>query len=51
MKLWTHAHSRKQAFTYFIKEIAFQLDRTRLSISNYFLSGKDNYLIEEKKDG
>ena len=47
--LWTHAHSEKQAFTYFIKEIAFQVDRTRISVSNYFHSGKDNYLIEQKK--
>ena len=49
INLWTHAHSKEQAFTYFIKELAFQLDRTRISVSNYFLSGKDNYLIEEKK--
>lgn len=47
--LWTHSHSKKQAFTYFIKEIAFQVDRTRISVSNYFHSGKDNHLIEEKK--
>jgi hypothetical protein len=47
--LWTHAHSERQAFTYFIKKLAFQLDRTRISVSNYFLSGKDNYLVEEKE--
>ena len=47
--LWTHARSEEQAFTYFIKKIAFQLDRTRLSISNYFFSGKDNYLIEQNE--
>lgn len=51
MSFWTNAYSEKQAFTYFIKKLAFQLDRTRLSISNYFLSGKDNYLIEQKTKG
>ena len=50
MNLWTHAHSEEQAFTYFIKKLAFQLDRTRFSVSNYFLSGKDNYLIEQTKE-
>ncbi len=48
INLWTHAHSKEQAFTHFIKEIAFQVDRTRISVSNYFHSGKDNYLIEMK---
>jgi hypothetical protein len=48
-ELWTHAHSREQALTYFIKKIAFQLDRTRLSVYNYFHSGKDNYLIEQRE--
>ena len=50
MNLWTHASSKEQAFTYFIKKLAFQLDRTRISVSNYFLSGKDNYLIEQIKE-
>lgn len=49
INLWTHASSEEQAFTYFIKKLAFRVDRTRISISNYFRSGKDNFLIEEKK--
>ena len=48
INLWVYTHSEKQAFTHFIKEIAFQVDRTRISVSNYFHSGKDNYLIEVK---
>ncbi len=52
INLWTHAHSEEQAFAYFIKEIAFRLDRTRISVYNYFRSGKDNFLIEVKtKEG
>jgi hypothetical protein len=47
--LWTHANSEKQAFEYFIVELALQLERTRISISNYFRSGKDNYLVEQKQ--
>lgn len=47
--LWTHAHTEEQAFTYFIKKLAFQVDRTRISVSNYFHSGKDNFLIEQIK--
>ncbi len=49
INLWTHAKSKNQAFNYFIRKLAFQLDRTRISVSNYFHSGKDNYLIEEKQ--
>jgi len=46
--LWTHAPSKGRAFSSFITKLAFQLDRTRISVSNYFYSGKDNYLIECK---
>ncbi len=49
INLWTHAHSAEQAFTYFINELALRVDRTRISVSNHFRSGKDNFLIEEKQ--
>ena len=50
INLWTHAHSEEQAFIYFMMELVPRLNKIRSSISNYFCSGKDNYLIEQIRE-
>jgi hypothetical protein len=47
--LYTDTTDRTTAFNNFLHQIAKKIDLPYRSIFYYFMSGKDNYLIEEDK--
>ena len=47
--LYTHAPDRRRAFDNFLHQLTKILKYSYHYVFRYFMSGKDNYLIEEDK--